>query len=116
MAAMIIALCGGCRSVSSAVIDYKDVFVTMGDLRQQYSPKAVIEVSQTGLMIFGLIPVSPGTLQQACDLMADEARKVGADAVINLQYQVHKLPFPISFFWWVRGATVKGMAVKVEGR
>lgn len=98
------------------MIDHKDIFITTGDLQKEYDPRAVIEVRQTGLMIFGLIPVSPGTLQEAADLLAAEARKIGADAIINLEYQVHRTPFPISFFWWVRGATVKGTAVKMKGK
>ncbi len=113
--AVLIALCGGCRTVSTAMIDDRDVFITTGDLAQEYEPKALIEVRQSGLMIFGFIPVATGTLQEACERITAEAKKVGADAVINLQYWVHKSPFPISFFWWKRGATVKGMAVKRKG-
>jgi hypothetical protein len=114
--AILVILCCGCKSICTAAVDYEDVFITTGDLEQEYSPKALIEVRQSGLMIFGFIPVSTGTLQEACDRMTAEAKKVGADAVINLQYKVHKSPFPISFFWWKRGATVRGMAVKRKGK
>ena len=109
---VIVAACGGCRSVSTAVIDDRDVFMTTGDLKEKYEPRALIEVRQSGLMIFGFIPVATGTLQEACDKMRSEAKKVGADAVMNLEYKVHKSPFPVSFFWWKRGATVRGTAVK----
>ena len=68
------------------------------------------------LMIFGFIPVSTGTLQEACDRLVVEAKKFGADAVINIEYEVYKTPFPISFFWWKRGAAIKGTAVKRQSR
>ena len=113
---VLIILCAGCKSVCTAVVDYEDVFITTGDLRGEYSPKALIEIRQSGLMIFGLIPVSAGTLQEACDMIAAQARAVGADAVVNLEYKVHKSPFPISFFWWKRGATVRGTAVRMKGK
>jgi len=108
----LIVVCGGCKSIITAAIDYEDVFVTTGDLQESYSPKALIEVRQSGLMIFGFIPVSTGTLQEASDKIVAEAKKVGADALINVEYKVHKSPFPVSFFWWKRGATVRGTAVK----
>jgi len=95
------------------MIDNKGVFLTAGDLPGGYTPRGLIEIRQSGLMIFGLIPASPGTLQEACDRLAQEARKLGADAVINVEYEIHRTPFPISFFWWPRGATVRGMAVKL---
>ena len=112
IAVVLLFACVGCKSVSTAVIDDKGVFLTTGDLQQKYNPKALIEIRQSGLMIFGFIPVSTGTLQEACDRLISEAKKMGADAVINIEYRVHKSAFPISFFWWKRGATVKGTAVK----
>ena len=108
----LVVVCGGCKSIATAAIDYEDVFVTTGDLQEDYSPKAFIEVRQSGLMIFGFIPVSTGTLQEASGKIVAEAKKVGADALINVEYKVHKSPFPVSFFWWKRGATVRGTAVK----
>ena len=112
----LILVCCGCRTVSTAVIDDKNVFVTTGDLPGRYLPKGLIEIRETGLMIFGFIPVATGTLQEACDKIIAEARKLDADAVINLEYTVHKSPFPLSFFWWKRGTTVKGTAVKMLDR
>lgn len=109
-------VCCGCRTVSTAVIDDRNVFVTTGDLAGKYQPKGVIEIRQTGLMIFGFIPVATGTLQEACDRIIAEARKLDANAIINLEYTVHKSPFPVSFFWWKRGATVRGTAVKMLDR
>jgi hypothetical protein len=115
LAGLILVLCG-CRTVSTAVIDDRHVLVTTGDLAGRYQPKGLIEVRQTGLMIFGFIPVATGTLQEACDKIIAEARKLDANAIIDLEYKVHKSPFPISFFWWKRGATVKGTAVKILDR
>ncbi len=112
----LLLVCCGCRTVSTAVIDDANVFVTTGDLAGKYEPKGLIEVRQAGLMIFGFIPVATGTLQEACDRIIAEARKLGANAIINLEYRVHKSPFPVSFFWWKRGATVKGTAVKIPDR
>jgi len=102
----------GCRTISTAMIDSDRIFLTTGDLHEEYAPKGLVEVRQTGLMIFGFIPASPGTLQGACDKAAAEAEKLGADALINMEYEIYKTPFPISFFWWRRGAAVRGMAVK----
>jgi len=112
----LILVCCGCRTVSTAVIDDKNVFVTTGDLQGTYKPKGLNEIRETGLMIFGFIPVATGSLQEACDKMIAEARKLDANAVINLEYKIHKSSFPISFFWWKRGATVKGTAVKILDR
>ena len=109
--------CGACETVSIAALDHEKFVITTGDLRENYSPTALVEARLWGLVVFGVIPLRPGTLQGACDLVVERAKRLGADAVIDLEYWICRPPFPISFFWWKRGATVRGTAVKrVETR
>ncbi|MFH1421287.1 MAG: hypothetical protein ABIH42_01010 [Planctomycetota bacterium] len=110
---IILMLCG-CETITTVAIDDKDVLLRTGDLNKPYEPIAFVHVQKSGLLVFGFIPVSPGTLRATKEVFISEGKRLKADAIINVEYGINRLPFPASFFWWGRGAWMKGTAVKIK--
>jgi len=95
-----------------------DVFVTKGDLTKAYTPIAAIQSKTLAIYLLGIgsVPLfgTPSPDDQLNDvvnkMLVPKARKLGANAIICLEYDVQVPSFPLMFQWNM----AKGMAVKIK--
>ncbi|MHC4777157.1 MAG: hypothetical protein ACYTFG_01130 [Planctomycetota bacterium] len=122
---MLIAVLGaGCVSMDStdATRD-PDFYITESDtIEKPFEPMGFIRVEKVGWYLFALFPIVSVTMDELVwELMVPEAKKRGANGVINLQYEllppsfwrfesVGAVPLPD----WSSKGVVTGMAVKIE--
>lgn len=98
----------GCASVQKAMLP-DDVFITNGDIEEPYTPIAAIQVAKIGFKFIN--DLVPATLDDSLSkMLAEEARKVGADAVINVKFC--STPFPGMIFMGFTATTARGIAVE----
>ncbi len=96
-----------------------DVFVTKGDLTKAYTPIAAIQSKTMAIYLFGIgsVPLfgTPKPEDQLNDvinkMLVPQARKLGANAIIGLEYDVTLPCFPFMLY---RINVAKGMAVKTK--
>ena len=85
-----------------------ELFVTNGDINEPYTPLGLVSGQSRGFQLLGIVPIGP-SIDEARDMMLEEARALGADAVINVDFYVEK---GLGCLWWHPTACVQGMAVK----
>ena len=106
----------GCAASDKAMLP-DDIWMSNGDIATPYTPVAAIEVSKIGFKIFA--DLEPTNLDQVLNkMLADEAKAVGANAVINICFQSPIIqPCFIGYVPYVCGfgvSTAKGVAVKTK--
>lgn len=75
----------GCAASDKAMLP-DDIWMTNGDIDAPYTPVAAIEVAKIGFRIFS--DIEPTDLDQVlCKMLAEEAKAVGANAVINMEFE-----------------------------
>jgi hypothetical protein len=85
-----------------------EIFITTGDINEPYTPLGLVSGQSRGVQLFGIVPIGP-SIDEARDQMLEQARALGANAVINVQFYVEK---GLGCLWWNPSATVQGMAIK----
>ena len=106
----------GCAASDKAMLP-DDIWISSGDIATPYTPVAAIEVSKIGFKIFA--DLEPTNLDQVLNkMLADEAKAVGANAVINICFQSPIIqPCFMGYVPYVCGfgvSTAKGVAVKTK--
>jgi hypothetical protein len=84
-----------------------EIFVTNGDIDEPYTPLGLVSGQSRGFQLL-VVPIGP-SLDEARDMMLEEARALGANAVINVDFYVEK---GVGCLWWHPTACVQGLAVK----
>ncbi len=106
----------GCAASDKAMLP-DDIWMTSGDIDTPYEPVAAISVAKIGFRIFS--DIEPTDLDQViCQMLADEAKAVGANAVINMEFDSPIVqPCYMGAVPYVCGfgvSTAKGVAVKTK--
>lgn len=106
----------GCAASDKAMLP-DDIWMTSGDIATPYTPIAAIHVGKVGFRIFS--DIEPTDLDQAVNqMLAEEAKAVGANAVINMEFgspifqncYMATIPYVCGF----GVSTAKGVAVKTK--
>ena len=107
----------GCAASDKAMLP-DDIWMTNGDIDTPYTPIAAIQVAKIGFRIFA--DIEPTDLDQAVNkMLAEEAKAVGANAVINMEFDAPvvqaclyggAIPYVCGF----GVSTAKGVAVKTK--
>ena len=106
----------GCAASDKAMLP-DDIWMTSGDIDTPYKPLAAIQVAKIGFRIFS--DIEPTSLDEAiCQMLAEEAKAVGANAVINMEFDAPIVqPCYMGAVPYVCGfgvSTAKGVAVKTK--
>jgi len=106
----------GCAASDKAMLP-DDIWITNGDIDTPYKPIAAIEVAKIGFRIFA--DIEPTDLDIVLNqMLAEEAKAVGANAVINTDFNFSLLqPCFMGYVPYVCGfgvSTAKGVAVKTK--
>ncbi len=107
----------GCAASDKAMLP-DDIWMSNGDIATPYTPVAAIHVAKIGFKIGSWIP-QPCDLDQAVNqMLAEEAKAVGANAVINMEFTSPIIqPCYMGAIPYVCGfgvSTAKGVAVKTK--
>lgn len=120
--AVILVLCSGCLTIDSTAANRDPNFLITEspDIDEPYEPMGFIRAELFGWYFFAYLPIFSVTLDELIwDGIVAEAKKRGADGVINLKYDLEPpslwrftmlgaLPFPD----WSSKAVATGMAIK----
>ena len=106
----------GCAASDKAMLP-DDIWITNGDIDTPYKPLAAIEVAKIGFRIFA--DIEPTDLDIVLNqMLAEEAKAVGANAVINTKFNSPILqPCFMGYVPYVCGigvSTAQGVAVKTK--
>jgi len=106
----------GCAASDKCMLP-DDIWMTNGDIETPYTPVAAIHVAKIGFKIFA--DIEPTNLDEAlCKSLAEEAKAVGANAVINVDFESPIIqPCYMGYVPYVCGfgvSTAKGVAVKTK--
>jgi hypothetical protein len=106
----------GCAASDKAMLP-DDIWMSSGDIATPYTPVAAIEVAKIGFRIFA--DIEPTDLDQVLNkMLAEEAKAVGANAVINMEFTSPIIqPCVMGYVPYVCGfgvSTAKGVAVKTK--
>lgn len=116
----------GCTVVNTAMIpgapfDGQRLFVTTGDLDQPYESLGPLQITRKGVYVFGFLDPAGFDLEPAFqEAFLPEARKLGADGVINVEF--HQTQYTLAtkiigaiFFFAPLPAevTIRGEAVRL---
>ena len=85
-----------------------EIFITTGDIDEDYIPLGLVSGVSRGVQLVFPIGFS---IDEALELMLNEARKLEAEAVINVEFEIAHSQ---GCLWVVPTACVKGMAIKFE--
>jgi hypothetical protein len=88
--AFLVALLAACTVVNHALPSAQGqpgVFVTAGDTRQPYESLGPVQVTRKGVLLFGFADPAGTDLDAGMADLAEEARRMGADGVINVRFQ-----------------------------
>ncbi len=113
-----ITLAAGCRSTfATTTTATNGMLVTQSDVPRPYKVLGHVSAHQSGWYFFALFPVVPIDLQQLVHVtLPKAAAAMGADAVIQLEYEVVPASIlnfsPILIPDWSASAVATGMAVK----
>ncbi|MBN2379197.1 hypothetical protein JXM67_05290 [candidate division WOR-3 bacterium] len=115
-----IAMAGCAWEAVSKVPPYKDVFMTTGDMKDgDYEPLGMVSAMRIELAFscLGILPpLYPMIGPQAQDLLyeqlAKEAKKMGANGVINIRSGVTPMAI-IPGLIWIPIVNMSGMAIKM---
>lgn len=115
-----IALSGCAWEAVAKVPPHKDVFMTTGDMKDgNYEPLGMVSAMRIELAFscIGLLPpLYPMIGPQAQDLLfeqlAKEAKRMGANGVINIRTSVMASPL-IPGLLWLPVVNMSGMAIKM---
>ncbi|MDF1562321.1 MAG: hypothetical protein P1V51_04715 [Deltaproteobacteria bacterium] len=83
----------GCTVVNTAIVPGaphhdKQLFVTTGDLKVPYESLGPLQITRKGVYVFGFLDPAGFDLEPAFhEAFLPEARKLGADGVINVQFE-----------------------------
>ncbi len=83
----------GCTVVNTAMIpgapfDGQRLFVTTGDIDQPYQSLGPLQITRKGVYVFGFLDPAGFDLEPAFhEAFLPEARKIGADGVINVEFE-----------------------------
>ena len=92
------------------------------DIEEDFEPMGFVRVEKVGWYIFAMFPIVSVTMDELIwELLVPEAKKRGANGIINLKYEI----LPPSFWRfesvgavplpdWSSKGVVTGMAVKIE--
>jgi len=109
-------LLAGCAASDKAMLP-DDIWMTSGDIDTPYTPIAAIHVGKVGFRLFS--DIEPTDLDIAINqMLAEEAKAVGANAVINMEFSspifqncyVFTMPYVCGFGL----SSAKGVAVKTK--
>lgn len=84
---------GGCTVVNTAVIpgapfEKQKLFVTTGDIDLPYESLGPLQVTRRGVIVFGFWDPAGFNIEDTfADAFIPEARKIGADGVINVEFE-----------------------------
>jgi hypothetical protein len=111
-----VLLLAGCAASDKAMLP-DDIWMTNGDIATPYTPIAAIQVAKIGFRLFS--DIEPTDLDQAVNqMLAEEAKAVGANAVINMEFDAPLvMPCYVANIPYVCGfgvSTAKGVAVKTK--
>jgi len=119
-------LLAGCTVVNTATFpgapfDRQRLFVTTGDIRLPYESLGPIQITRRGVLAFGFFDPAGFNLQDTFqDVFLPEARRLGADGVINVefeqtQYSIAQKIFGAIFFFAPLPAevTIRGEAIRL---
>ncbi|MBU1627578.1 hypothetical protein KKB18_09440 [bacterium] len=84
-----------------------EIFITTGDINEPYTPLGLVSGQSRGFQLF-IVPIGP-SIDEARDMMLEQARALDANAVINVNFYVEKGLGPL---WRFPKACVQGLAVK----
>ena len=106
----------GCAASDKAMLP-DDIWMTNGDIDTPYTPVAAIQVAKIGFRIFA--DIEPTDLDQAINqMLAEEAKAVGANAVINMEFNApviqNCLYGPMPYVCGFGVSTASGVAVKTK--
>jgi hypothetical protein len=120
----IVVLGTGCITMDStdATRDADFYITEADDLEESFEPMGFIRVEKVGWYLFAAFPIVSVTMDELVwELLVPEAKKRGANGIINLKYEI----LPPSFWrfesvgavplpdWSAKGV-VTGMAVKID--
>jgi hypothetical protein len=111
-----ILLLAGCAASDKAMLP-DDIWMTNGDIATPYTPIAAIKVAKIGFRIFS--DIEPTDLDQAVNqMLAEEAKAVGANAVINMEFDapivMPCLYGPMPYICGFGVSTASGVAIKTK--
>ena len=111
-----ILLLAGCAASDKAMLP-DDIWMTNGDIATPYTPVAAIQVAKIGFRLFS--DIEPTNLDLVVNqMLAEEAKAVGANAVINMEFDAPiVMPCIYGAIPYVCGfgvSTAKGVAVKTK--
>ncbi len=88
-----LATASGCTVVNSvtlpSVADGKDVFVTAGDIADPHDVLGLIQVTRSGVLLFGNIDVVGTDLEAGFkDVLLPKVREMGGDGVVRVRFHM----------------------------
>lgn len=116
----IIAFSGCAWQAVSKTPPPKDVFMTTGDMKDgDYEPVGMIRAMRVELAFscLGVLPplypqFGPEIQDALYEQLAKEAKRMGANAVINIQTMIMPTPFLFGILW-LPTVEMSGMAIKM---
>jgi hypothetical protein len=122
-----IATASGCTMVNSvtlpSVADGKDVFVTSGDIADPHDVLGLIQVTRSGVLLFGNIDVVGTDLEAGFkDVLLPKVREMGGDGVVRVRYHMTQytpvtrvlFAFPFFFIPLPSEVVITGQVVKLR--
>lgn len=118
--ALLLAMTGCAWEAVSRVPDKSDIYMTTGDLKDGgYTPLGMVSAMRFDLAFscLGVLPplfpmFGPRVQDALYEQIAKEAKKIGANAVINISTMATPTPL-IPGLIWIPVVVVNGMAVKM---
>lgn len=119
LTALAILAVSGCTTLNYASTDFEEgsdkaFFMTTGPAAFPARPVGLLEVEHTGAVIMGAIPISAGYLEDVKEEFIRQGLAAGANAAVNVEFEVYRPPFPLCVIWWVSYARIKGELVYIR--
>jgi hypothetical protein len=107
--ALSLAALTGCTVINTASVPSdrsgQDIFVTAGDIPEPYESLGMVQVTRSGVMLFGFVDVVGTDIQAGLnEVLIPQVREMGGDGAINVRFRqtqylpVHQVLGAIFFF------------------
>jgi hypothetical protein len=119
--ALAVVVSAGCTSINYANIAVLDsgkqaerFYVTTGPSPWPARPVGLLEVEHSGVVLFGIFPISPGSLDDVYTEFVAQSLKCEANAAVNVKFETYRPAFPLCIIWWVSWSRISGELVYIN--
>jgi hypothetical protein len=91
LAALVLLALTGCTVVNTATVPSdrsgRDIFVTAGDIPEPHESLGLVQVTRSGVLLFGFADVAGTDLNAGFqDVLIPQVREMGGDGAINVRF------------------------------